>query len=183
MNYPHFQLQLFHCLYPPVSPSPPPNHSCLSAAMNTWVLLGKTVPVLTRHSESMSRLTYLGIQNKALSSHRTFPLLSIPLLQLFIGLASSHLQDSAEVFLKESSPDHLTLSFMSLPWFIGNVPVPPFKLPSAFFFLVNLFFNWRIIALQNFVVFCQTSTWVSHRYTYITSLLNLPSISLPIPPL
>ena len=28
------------------------------------------------------------------------------------------------------------------------------------------FFNWRIIALQSFVVFCQTSAWVSHRYTY-----------------
>ena len=49
------------------------------------------------------------------------------------------------------------------------------RLPSFFFF------NWRIIALQNFVVFCQTSTWISHRYTYIPSLLNLPPISLPIP--
>ena len=48
---------------------------------------------------------------------------------------------------------------------------------------VNLFFNGRIIALLNFVVFCQTSTWVSHRWTYIPSLLNLPPISLPIPPL
>ena len=28
-------------------------------------------------------------------------------------------------------------------------------------------FNWRKIALQNFVVFCQTSTWISHRYTHI----------------
>ena len=35
------------------------------------------------------------------------------------------------------------------------------------------FVNWRIIALQNFVVFCQTSTWISHRYIYILSLLNL----------
>ena len=30
-------------------------------------------------------------------------------------------------------------------------------------------FNWSIIALQNFVVFYQTSTWISHRYTYIPS--------------
>ena len=30
-----------------------------------------------------------------------------------------------------------------------------------------LFFNLRIIALQNFVAFCQISTWISHRYTYI----------------
>ena len=42
---------------------------------------------------------------------------------------------------------------------------------SLSLFLISLFFNWRIIALQNFVVFCQTSTWISHRY--ILSLLNL----------
>ena len=48
---------------------------------------------------------------------------------------------------------------------------------------INLFFNWRIIALQNFVGYCQTSTWISHRYTYIPSLLNLPPTSLSIPPL
>ena len=28
--------------------------------------------------------------------------------------------------------------------------------------ILFIFFNWRIIALQNFVVFCQTSTWISH---------------------
>ena len=38
---------------------------------------------------------------------------------------------------------------------------------------IYLFFNWRIIALQNFVVFCQTSAWISHWYTDIPSLLNL----------
>ena len=50
-------------------------------------------------------------------------------------------------------------------------------------FKILFIFYWRIIVLQNFVVFCQTSTWVSHRYTDIASLLNLPPISLPIPPL
>ena len=50
------------------------------------------------------------------------------------------------------------------------------------FFLIN-FFYWRIITLQNFAVFCQTSTWISHRYTYIPSLLKLPPTSLPILPL
>ena len=54
--------------------------------------------------------------------------------------------------------------------------------PFQFFFL-TYFFNWKIIALQNFIVFCQISTWISHRYTYIPSLLNLPPISCPIPPL
>ena len=52
-----------------------------------------------------------------------------------------------------------------------------------FFRLKKFFFNLRIIALQNFAVFCQTSTWISHRYTYIPSLLNLPPTSLPTPPL
>ena len=51
-------------------------------------------------------------------------------------------------------------------------------------FLKKLFmFYWKIIALQNFAVLCQTSTWISHRYTYVPSLLNLPFISLPILPL
>ena len=39
------------------------------------------------------------------------------------------------------------------------------------------FFYWRIIALQNFVVFCQT-TWISHRYTYSPPFwTSLPSAS------
>ena len=46
---------------------------------------------------------------------------------------------------------------------------------------ISFFFFWRIIALQNFVVFCQPSTWISHRYTHVPSLLNCPPISLPIP--
>ena len=58
---------------------------------------------------------------------------------------------------------------------------------STFFFLrflkINFIFYWRIIALQNFAVFCQTSTLISHKYTYILSLLKLPSIYLPIPPI
>ena len=48
-------------------------------------------------------------------------------------------------------------------------------------FLIYLVSNWRVIALQNFVVFSPTSTRISHRYTYIPSLLNLLPISLPIP--
>ena len=48
-------------------------------------------------------------------------------------------------------------------------------------FLSNLFVYWSIIALQNFVVFCQTSTWSSHGCTYLPTLLNLPPTSLPIP--
>ena len=44
---------------------------------------------------------------------------------------------------------------------------------TCFLFVKNLFiFNWRTIALQYCVGFCHTSTWISHRYTYVPSLLN-----------
>ena len=52
----------------------------------------------------------------------------------------------------------------------------------SLFFLLTYFFYWRIIALQNFAVFCQTSKWISYRYTYIPCLLKLspsPSPSHP----
>ena len=51
-------------------------------------------------------------------------------------------------------------------------------------FFLNLFtFNWRIIALQYCVGFCHPSTRIRLRYTYATSVLNLPPNSHPIPPL
>ena len=48
-------------------------------------------------------------------------------------------------------------------------------------FPLNLFFNWRRIA--EFLLFCQTSTRVSHRHTHVLSFSNLPPISLPNPTL
>ena len=48
---------------------------------------------------------------------------------------------------------------------------------------VLFIFNWRIIALQYCVVLCHISTWITHRYTYVPWLLNLPSTSHPISPL
>ena len=50
--------------------------------------------------------------------------------------------------------------------------------PLSFFF----FFNQRIVALQYCVGFCHTATWISHRYTYVPSLSDLPPTSHPIPP-
>ena len=32
-----------------------------------------------------------------------------------------------------------------------------------------IYFNWRIIALQYCADFCQTSTWINHRYTHVPS--------------
>ena len=49
--------------------------------------------------------------------------------------------------------------------------------------LYLLTFHWRRIALQYHIDFCHISTWISHRYTYVPSLLNPTPISLPIPPL
>ena len=54
-------------------------------------------------------------------------------------------------------------------WTRGQTCVSYIGRQILFFFLY-----WGKIALQNFVVFCQTSTCISHRYTYISSLLNLP---------
>ena len=48
-------------------------------------------------------------------------------------------------------------------------------LMESFFFLI--IFNRRIIALQYCVSFCHPSTWISHNYTYICFLLNLPLTS------
>ena len=54
----------------------------------------------------------------------------------------------------------------------GVISKKPFSNPGLrILFKINLFFNWRIIALENFLVFCQTSAWISHSYTYIPSYL------------
>ena len=49
--------------------------------------------------------------------------------------------------------------------------------------LTSFFFNWKIIALQNFVVFCQTSTWISYRCTIYLLLPEFPSHLPPDPTL
>ena len=43
------------------------------------------------------------------------------------------------------------------------------------------FFNWRITVLQYRVGLCHASTWISHRYTHVPSLLSLSPTSHPIP--
>ena len=45
---------------------------------------------------------------------------------------------------------------------------------------IYFFFNWRINTLQNCVGFCQTSTWISHRYSYVPSLFFVFKIPLTI---
>ena len=55
------------------------------------------------------------------------------------------------------------------------------QLPGEVVFV--FFFNWRIIALQYWIGFCHTSTWLNHRHTYAPSRLTLPPTSHPFPPL
>ena len=55
-------------------------------------------------------------------------------------------------------------------------------LESSCFLIKFINFNWRIIALQYHVGLCHTSTQISHRYTYVLSLLptSHPFLSLCI---
>ena len=86
-----------------------------------------------------------------------------------LGSSPDHRENSKEYISKYE------ICFMSLSY--SNIP-NILACNTFFVFLFNLFFYWRIIALRSFVVFCQTSTWISHRYTYTASLLTLPPTSL-----
>ena len=66
------------------------------------------------------------------------------------------------------------------PWIEPESPVSS-ALQADSFFLIY-FLNWRIIALQYCVGFCQRSTCISHRYAYVRFLLNLPPPTFLIPP-
>ena len=98
--------------------------------------------------------------------------------------------DRGQVFCKIGMmmfPLPTTCSLRALLW-RSNGMLPGKHWPQSLAFskcLMNtiifkkIIFYWRIIILHNFAVFCQTSTWISHRYTYIPSLLNLSPISHP----
>ena len=49
-------------------------------------------------------------------------------------------------------------------------------------YFLYLIFNWRIVTLQCCVGFCHTTRQISHKYTYVPSLFNLPPTPDPIPP-
>ena len=57
-----------------------------------------------------------------------------------------------------------------------------FKMFCALAIIFKFIFNWRIIALHSCVGFCHTTMWISHKYTYVPSLLIIPPSSHPILP-
>ena len=74
----------------------------------------------------------------------------------------------------------LVLCFPGLFYFPYN-GFGTLSLNLGFFFFFSwytFFLNWSIITIQYCAGFCHTSTWISHRYTYAPSLLNLPSTPL-----
>ena len=44
----------------------------------------------------------------------------------------------------------------------------------SFFLKLFIYFNWRIITLQNCDAFCHTSAWIGQRHTCVLSLLKPP---------
>ena len=51
----------------------------------------------------------------------------------------------------------------------------------SYFYLFKFIFNWWKIALQCYVGFCGATTCISHKYTHIPFLLDLPSPAQPTP--
>jgi len=63
------------------------------------------------------------------------------------------------LFLKKNNKNFLMSSS------IHCVQISNFLINSInYYSFFKYIFNWRIIALHNFVAFCQISTWISHRY-------------------
>ena len=69
-----------------------------------------------------------------------------------------------------------------VPCISSQIP-NPWTTKEVLWLIFYLFiFNWRLIALQYWFDFRHTSTWICHRCTYVSSLLNLPPTS-DLPPL
>ena len=114
----------------------------------------------------------------------------------FTFLDSTNAQDSADVSSAVSRrPAIFNCPLQHPPWaqpptwsnFSGplptSVPTTSKALRPIDLSLKKKKSNWRILALQYCTGFCHTSTWISHRYTYVPSLLNLPPTSHTSPPL
>ena len=106
----------------------------------------------------------LGLPNWHMKKHRMFFILKLYIFFNWKIISLPHFKDEATEGLKAG------LFSLGLPnWHV--------KKHRMFFILKLYFLNWKIIALQYWFHFCHTSTWISHRSTYVPSLLNLPPTS------
>ena len=53
---------------------------------------------------------------------------------------------------------------------------------KSILFFYRFIFYWRITAIQYYADFCHASAWISHGYTYVPCLLNIPHTSTPSHP-
>ena len=169
------QLPCFCSCYLKMEWSRLPPHHRLSPRTNSF-------PSLAYHSLHETSTT--GSNLSLLLALPAFILLASGLRQSFSSTCLSCPQRSGHTSVpsvqKAGTVGILDGYVMAAIW--GLFIVHPALIFMSFIFLkIYLSFNWRIIALQNFV-FCQTLTWMSHRCTYVPSLLSLPPLALPIPP-
>ena len=101
----------------------------------------------------------------------------IPDLPTLLTKAICRLTASRILYNRWASPWNRML--MSLAFYLLQILL---LFVFTYFFKILFIFNWRIIALQYCVGFCHIPMWISHRYLYVPSLLNLPPTSNPIPP-
>ena len=160
---------LFSCH--PFSPSDQSSYSVMSDSMTQW-----TAPCQTSLSiiNSQSLLKLMSIKLVMPSNHL---ILCHPLLLLHSIIPSIRVF-SNESALPTSWPKYWNFSFsishsnayLGLISFRTNLT----SLQSNGLSLsLSLFFNWRIIYLQNFVISCQMATWISHRYIYIYTYIYI----------
>ena len=99
---------------------------------------------------------------KECSSYHTIALISHT-IKVMLKILQARLQ-----FSSVQSFSHVWLFRTPMAQHLWDMPILALHFGSYCLFIylyLNLFiFNWKIIALQYYVGFCHTSTWISHRY-------------------